>query len=166
MDVVDLLHAARRVIDRAQICFLVTGQRSEDLHGRLMHPFPPDDDFTIWLGTSPRCRKIDDIRQGGSVLVAYSDVAHGAYATVAGNASLESSLPLRRQHWRETFREWWPDGPDSDDYVLIRLEPRRIELVSGAEHVEPEPKGLCAAVLSRQGERWRASTTMAGRDSV
>ena len=47
-----------------------------------------------------------------------------------------------------------PDGPEGDDFVLIRLVPRRIELMSFADRIHPEPYGLKEAVLERRDDGW------------
>ena len=106
------LDVARDTIRSAGFCFLVTTDRSDRLHARLMQPFEPEDDWRIWLGTSPRTRKIAEISHNENVLLAFSNVSLGAYVTAAGPASLVMDAALRKKYWRDDFELYWPAGPD------------------------------------------------------
>ena len=146
------LEVARETIRAAEFGFLVTTDLSDRLHARLMQPFEPGDDWRIWLGTSPRTRKIAEISHNENVLLAFSNVSLGAYATAAGPATLMTDVGLRKKYWRDEFAMYWPAGPDGDDYILICLTPERIELVNDAAGVAPEPKGLkCVSLELRDG---------------
>ncbi len=150
----NLLQVARETLGYAQVCFLVTVDAAGRLRGRLMHPFEPGDDFTIWLGTSPRTRKIEEIEAQGKFMLAYADPGHGAYVTLWGEASLERDKALRQRYWRDAFSAYWPQGPGGEDYVLIRFTPARIELVNDSRGVAPEPYGLACVVLNRKDGGW------------
>lgn len=152
-----LLEVARTTVKAAQFCFLVTADKDGESYARLMQPFEPEEDLTVWLGMSPRSRKFHHIRHNTRVLLAYPDGHRGAYVTLSGSAEIETDVELRKRHWRNDFAAFWPDGPTGDDYVLIRFVPSRIELMSAAEGIAPEPYGLRAAVLTREGGSWAIS---------
>ena len=129
-----LLQVARETLGYAQVCFLVTVDAAGRLLGRLMHPIDPEDDITIWLGTSPRTRKIEEIEAQGKFI--------------------ERDKALRQRYWRDAFSAYWPQGPGGEDYVLIRFTPARIELVNDSRGVAPEPYGLACVVLNRKDGGW------------
>lgn len=150
-----LLQVTRSTMEAGGFCFLITLAGTQ-VRARLMQPFPPERDLTVWLATSPRCRKVAEIGRHDQVTLAYADVEHGAYVTLAGKAEIETNSVLRQKYWREEFSTFWPDGPAGEDYVLIRFVPSRIELVNDAEGIAPEPRGLRAAVLIREDGEWIA----------
>jgi general stress protein 26 len=124
------------------------------MHTRLMQPFPPEEDLTLWFGTSPRSRKIQDIQQQPRVTVAVHQAAANSYVTLVGQAQLEDDLTARWQRWREEWRAFFPAGPAGEDYVLLRVVPSRLEVLNFVRQVTPIPFGLRPAVLVRHGDGW------------
>jgi general stress protein 26 len=127
---------------------------SGTIQARLMQPFDPEADLTIWFGTSPTARKVKAIQEQPQVSLGYADVQNGAYVTLTGCASIETDQAQRQQYWRETFAAFWPAGPASADYVLIKVVPTRIELMHIAQGVAPVPFGLRPVVLIRIDGAW------------
>lgn len=157
-----LLAVARETIRAAEYCFLITQDRSGQVSTRLMQPFDPEPDLTIWMGASPKSRKVRQIREDGRATLAYQDKASNAYAVLSGSAAIVDDPAQRRHYWREGWEAFFKQGPEGEDYVLIRFTPNRIELMNFAQEVAPEPYGLRPAVLLRQGEGWVVAGEEAG----
>jgi general stress protein 26 len=151
------LDAARAVIEAAGFCFLVTSGGSGQLHARLMQPFGPEADFTIWFGAHPESRKVREIRENAAALLAYSHAEAGAYVTLHGRAEILADLDLRKTHWRESFFDFWPEGPEGEGYVVIRFHPTQMEVMHIEGGIAPDPFGLAPVALVWEGERWRIS---------
>jgi general stress protein 26 len=150
-----LLEVTRYTIKKAEYCFLVTtGEVEHTTSARLMQPFEPEDDFTIWFGASPHSRKVREIKQNDLVTLGYAHPPDGAYVSIYGVATIVGDIESRRQYWRESFKPFWPDGPQSEDYILIRVVPSKIEVMNIEEGVSPDPYGLKPEVLIREGEDW------------
>lgn len=147
------LEIAKGTIEGAEYCFLITQTESGWAHARLMHPFKPEQDLTIWFGASPRSRKVREIGRNNQVTVTYENPREHAYVTLLGHAQVESDIDVRRKYWREEWARFWPAGPVSDDYVLIKFVPSRIELMNLIRKVAPGPRTQ-PAVLVRAGEAW------------
>jgi general stress protein 26 len=154
MEVNNLMAAARAIIQSNKYCMLMTHAPTGAINARLMQPFPPDHDLTLWFGTSPRSGKVRDLRANPHATVVYQDNARVAYVTLQGTARLENDLNLRKNHWFEGWKLFWPDGPEGDDYILIRFMPEQIEIMNFAENIAPPPYGLMPAVLTRRGDQW------------
>jgi general stress protein 26 len=107
-----------------------------------MQPFEPQPNLIIWLGTSPKSRKVREIHSNDQVTLGYAYAQEGAYVTLTGTASIEDDKTLRQRFWRKEFADFWPSGPEDDDYALIKFVPSRIELMNIAQGVAPEPFGL------------------------
>ena len=150
----NLLEIIKQTIKNAEFCFLITHGEAGQINSRLMQPYEPDDDLTVWLGTSPRSRKIQEIQQAPQITLSYAYPADGAYLTLQGEASIESGLAQRQHHWRDAFRAFWPDGPAGDDYVVIKFVPTRIEVMNIGQEVAPAPFGLRPLILQRTSAGW------------
>ncbi len=149
-----LLSVARQTIEAAQTCFLITVGQEGLPSARVMAPFPPESDFTIWMGARPRARKIREIAKDNRAVLGYSHAADGAYLSVAGTVTVVDCLDARRRYWIEDFRAFWPDGPEGDDYVLLKFVPSRMELMNVLRGVAADPTGLGPVVLVRSGDGW------------
>jgi len=149
-----LLEVTRHILDAAEFCFLITRGNKGALNARLMQHFGPDGDLTIWFGASPRSRKVREIKRGSPVTVTFEYADEGAYVTLLGKAAIETAPETRCRYWRDSFSAFWPDGPEGDDYVVIRFSASRIEVMAIDQGVAPEPFGLQPAVLERHGSDW------------
>ena len=152
-----LLRIVRLVVEAEDVCFLMTRGEAGQIDARLMQPFGPEEDMTFWFGTSDGSRKVQEVEREGRATVGYLLPAEGAYVTFQGRATVERDPALRRRYWRESFAEFWPEGPEGPDYVLIRFRPSRLEVMHLQQDVAPDPYGLQPAVLWREGENWRVA---------
>jgi general stress protein 26 len=85
----------------------------------------------------------------------FLDSSENAYVTLLGVAHIETELARRQQLWREEWEAFFPAGPQSDEYVALRIEPLQVEVMNFARHVAPEPFGLQPAVLMHTNDEWR-----------
>jgi general stress protein 26 len=147
------LEIARGTIEAAEYCFLITQGESDWANVRLMQPFKPKEDLTIWFGANPKSRKVREIGQNDQVAVSYENPREHAYVTLLGHARTESNVNERRKYWRQEWARFWPQGPESNDYVLIKFVPSRIELMNISRNVAPDARTK-PAVLVRVDEGW------------
>lgn len=154
----ELLETARDVIAAAEFGFLTTLGPDGAAHTRLMHPFGPEEDWAIWMGASPASRKVAEITADNRATLAYGYGEEGAYLVLLGTAVVKQDLALRRRYWRDSFSAFWPDGPAGDDYVVIRFEPREMELMHIARQIAPDLFGLIPARLRREEGSWQVVT--------
>lgn len=164
LSVAFLQEAARAIIQRTRYCFLVTLDEVGRPNARLMQHFEPEDDLTLWLGTSAASHKVAHILADDRVLIADEDPDDPAYVTLLGTARIVRDPALQRQYWVDEYLESFPAGPESEDYVLIRVTPSRIELMSYARHITPSPYGLRPAVLVREGDSWEVEEVKMAKD--
>lgn len=153
------LAVTRATIEAAEFCFLVTLSESGPPNARVMQPFGPEENLGIWFGASLGSRKVREIERDPRVTVGYELGEEGAYVTLLGTAQIVTDLETRRRYWRESFEAFWPEGPDSDDYVAIRFVPQRIEIMNIEREVAPEPFGLQPLVVTRSDGGWTLSST-------
>jgi general stress protein 26 len=153
----ELLQAAREVIAASRYCFFITSDDSGQPQARLMQQFPPDDHFTIWMGTNPRSRKVVQLRANPRATVACSDADGPGYVTLTGRARLVDSLPELRKRWRPDWDAHFPGGPEGPNYILIEFSPARLEIVSGRHKIGVEPNSPRPPALLFRNGQWQAS---------
>jgi general stress protein 26 len=148
------LQSARAIMEGAEFCFLITHSRQGEMHARLMQPFAPEDDLEVWFGASPVSRKVKEIQANQLVTLTYHYPAENAYLVIQGRAELQDDLALRRRYWRESWNQFWPAGPEGDDFILILVRPYQIDIMNLEEGIAPEPYGLRPLILTKELERW------------
>jgi general stress protein 26 len=107
----------------------------------------------LWFATRKGSAKIDELRADPECGVAFYKGGHSAtYVSLSGHAEVVQDRAKIHELWEPSWKGWFPEGPDSDEVVLIRVEPTR------AEYVHPKTGKLrvFAAALTR---------AVTGRDS-
>ena len=156
VDVAHCLSIATELIRKSSYGFLISHGQTEWPSTRLVQPIV-DEDFTLWIGTSPALRKVAEVRENAHVTFAIQDDKTQANLILQGMATIEEDLGLRRKYWKGEWRLFFPGGPKSDDYILIRIEVQRMELMSFARNVVPEPFGLRPVKLARVDSSWQVT---------
>jgi len=123
-----LLTVAHTIIDSARCRTFITVDENGKPQARTMSPFPPEEDMVIWLGTNPRSRKVQQIKNNPNVMVFYYDTKGLSYVSVAGQARIVNDPEKRAHYWKESWTRYYPD-PDKD-YTLIEVTPKRLEICS------------------------------------
>ncbi|UCG14018.1 MAG: pyridoxamine 5'-phosphate oxidase family protein [Deltaproteobacteria bacterium] len=149
-----VLEVANAIINGVEFGFLITRSESGEANARIMHPFAPEQDLAIWFGTSQESRKMREIQRDNRVTLAFYDSKETAYTTLIGTALVERDVDTRRKYWREEWLAFFPEGPEGEDYVLVKFIPSRIEVMSFAHGILPKPYRLRPAVLVRSGDSW------------
>jgi general stress protein 26 len=93
-----------------------------------MSPFPPEEDWTIWLGTFPTSRKVEQIKKNPSVVVFYYDSDSYSYVNISGTARLVNDPELKEKYWKAAWKRFYPDR--DKQYILIEVTPHRLEICS------------------------------------
>ncbi len=155
-DAGELIALATELLRTNPYGFLVTDGTGGP-HARLVQHLAVEDDLTIWVGTSPRSRKAQEIGSGGRAAFAVEDRSAFAYVSLTGPARVVADEDERAARWVAGLETFFPEGPQGDDFVLIALRPERVELMDFAAGVHPDPYGLVPAVLVRDGTGWRSA---------
>ena len=149
-----VIETAKSSMRSAEYCILITLGEKGEAHARLVQPFEPESDMTILVGTWSKSRKVREIQKDSRVTLAFHDKKGTAYVTLLGSAQIENDTDLKRKYWRAEWIGFIPQGPDGDDYVLVKFIPIRIELMSFGSGILPKPYGLKPAVVIRSEDLW------------
>ena len=123
-----IIAAATDIMRLARYCTLVTIGADGRPQARIVDPFAPEADLTIWIATNPLTRKIQDIRRDPRVTLLYFNQAKAEYVTVIGTAQIETDARLKASHWKTEWAGLYKDDNRGDDYVLLRVRPSRLEV--------------------------------------
>ncbi|CAJ63469.1 MULTISPECIES: pyridoxamine 5'-phosphate oxidase family protein [Frankia] len=153
----EALAAARALLRSNAYGFLATlGSHGVAPHVRLVQHLAVTDDLVVWIGTSPRSRKVADIAANPDIQVIYAveDRAAFAYLSVAATVSVVDDERERAAKWEDGLAAFFPAGPLGDDFVLLRLDPLRLELMDFTRRLHPDPFGLLPVVVERHAGVW------------
>lgn len=150
-----ILAAVHETIHSAEYCFMITHDRKGHANCRWMQPFEPGEDMVVHFGASAGSRKVLEIQSYENVVLAYDDKEEMAYVTMKGTASVTSDQKMKNRYWRSTFFEFWPEGPGSENYVVIQFVPDQIEVMNFKKEIVPEPYGLKPAIIARDNDTWQ-----------
>lgn len=142
-----IIEAARDIMAQAGQCAMVTVGPDGAPQARMMDPFTPDDDLTVWMATSRDTRKVEEVRADDRVTLIWFAPADPGYATLIGAARLVDDVREKRARWKEEWREYYPGGPDGPSYLLMQFFPRRLEVVSKKHDIAADPLAWEPAVV-------------------
>ena len=127
---------AKEIMANTNTCALITVDSLNRPRVRMMGTLQPDEDFTVWFGTNSISRKVEQIQQNPEVTVYYTQEGNSGYVMLQGTAQLVNDDKVKEIHWREDWKQFYPHYPD--DYLLIKVKPTWIEVVSYKYNITSE----------------------------
>ncbi|NOY37497.1 MAG: pyridoxamine 5'-phosphate oxidase family protein [Chlorobi bacterium] len=132
-----ILIVARDIMKNAGTCALITLNDEGQARVRAMSPFLPEKDFTIWFGTNPESRKVEQIKKDPRVTLYYLDNDASGYVTIYGTAQLVNDPKEKEKHWKEEWDAFYPDRQEG--YLLIKVKPVWMEVLSISHDIYADP---------------------------
>ena len=130
----------RDLIDEIRIGMITNVDRDQQrLVSRPMAVQQIEDDGTLWFFTSETAPKAEQIDDEPAVNVAFA--SRGAWVSLAGRATIVDDRAKIHELWNSSVEAWFPDGPDSPDVGLLRVDP------DSAEYWD-SPGGRLASVIA------------------
>lgn len=142
-----VIAAAKDIMQEARYSTLITIGRDGQPQARIVDPFPPDSDLTIWIATNPLTRKVQEIRRDPRVTLLYFSRATFEYVTVLGTAVLDTDSLHKAVHWKGEWAALYKDQNRGEDYLLLRVRPSRLEVVSARRGMRNDPKTWRPVIL-------------------
>lgn len=130
---IKLMSAARDIMNTAQTCALITIDHDGNARVRTMDAFLPENDFTVWFGTNPKSRKVAQIKNNPNVTLYYLDPNQSGYVTIHGSAQLVNDTSEKEKRWKEAWKAFYKNK--TDDYLLIKVTPKWMEVISYAHGI-------------------------------
>ncbi len=133
-----LILAAREIMDAAGTCALITLDEEHIPMVRTMDPFPPAEDLTVWFGTNSESRKVQQIKNNPNVTLYYLDSDASGYVVIHGTAQLVDDPEEKQKRWKDSWEAFYPNN--REDYLLIRVSPEWMEILSTTRGITGDPK--------------------------
>ena len=125
--------AAREIITASGTCALITLDDKSIPMVRIMDPFLPESDFTIWLGTNAKSRKVKHIKNNPNVTLYYQDKDTTGYVVIHGKAQLIDEPAEKQKRWKDSWEDFYPNNREA--YLLIKVVPDWMEILSVSRNI-------------------------------
>jgi len=132
-----LKKAAREIMTSAGTCALITIDQEGRPRVRVMDPFVPESDFTVWFGTNPNSRKVDQIKKDPKVTLYYLDSDGSGYVMIHGTAQIVIDQEEKEKRWKVEWEAFYPNK--TEDYLLIKVSPEWLEVISYTRGIAGDP---------------------------
>jgi general stress protein 26 len=142
-----VIAAAKEIMQTARYCTLITIGPDGQPQARIVDPFLPDSDLTIWIATNPLTRKVQEIHRDPRVTLLYFSAATFEYVTVVGTAMLDKDSLHKAGHWKGEWETLYKNQNRGEDYLLLRVSPSRLEVVSVRRGMRNDPKTWRPVIL-------------------
>lgn len=90
-----------------------------------------EDNMSVWVTTYSTSRKVKQIRQNPRICLAFVEQPNGDKAAIViGEAQITLDIEEKKRVWKlATFdlSEYFSNGPDSDEFCLLKIIIKRIE---------------------------------------
>ena len=118
---------------------LVTNGADGQPQSRIIDPLIGSD-HTIWIGTNPLTRKVEEIRRDSRVTLTFFNQPLNEYVTVLARAEIVSDQKTKTARWKKEWTPFYKEGPRGTDFMLIRVRPFRLEVSSPGRGMTNDPK--------------------------
>jgi general stress protein 26 len=145
------VEVAREIMNSAQVCSLITLDGSGHPRARAMDAFPPDENLVVWLATTRKSRKVEQMRADPRVTLYYFDTNTMSYVTLLGTAELVDDPVEKARRWKDGWEAFYPG--ERENYLLIRVVPRQLELISFAHGIGGDPETWTPLSVEFPGEK-------------
>lgn len=111
------------IVEACENGILITQGNEGFAHARTMERIKANhhsEDF--WFATEAKERKLAEIAREPRVTIFFS-AADKSWASVYGIAEAVTEQSLKSRFWKPGWERYWPAGPLSENYVLIRIRP-------------------------------------------
>jgi general stress protein 26 len=111
-----------QLIQKHRFAMLTTHEEGGVLRSRPMTTIDHDFDGSLWFFAKADSETVAAIGLREQVCLAYADSGAVEFVSVGGVASVVTDVEKKRALWNKGVQAWFPEGPDSDLNVLIRVD--------------------------------------------
>jgi general stress protein 26 len=131
----DLAQAGRELatnIEGIYIATMTTLTPDGKLHGRPMATQQAEFDGDLWFYSYKDSAKVKEIQDNPQVQLGYNKDEKQTWVDVTGKAEIVEDNAKKKELWYEELRRYFPNGPEDDNVVLIKVTPDQAEIWSGS----------------------------------
>jgi general stress protein 26 len=120
-------------IEGIYIATMTTLTPDGKLHGRPMATQQAEFDGDLWFYTYKDSAKVSEIRENPQVQLGYNKDEKQTWVDVFGHAQIIEDDGKKKELWYEELRRYFPDSPEDDNVVLIKVKPDEAEIWSSSD---------------------------------
>lgn len=124
----EILATSRKIITDSYFGTLITIDQKGQPRARVMEVFAPETDFTIWMATNPKSRKVNQIKKNSKVTMHYFDKNSMGYVSLMGDAFIINDNAIKAEKWKDGWEQFYQNQEEA--YLLIKFIPEALELIS------------------------------------
>jgi len=117
------------------------------MSARPLTPLEMDVDGQFWFMVSRHSLAAEFVSGDQAVNLAFSDEGKSLYVSIAGSGRLLDDMTRKVALWSAMARPWF-SGAEDPDLVLLRVQPRRIELWDGPDSSVMRALALATSVAA------------------
>jgi len=141
MDEAAFWNRVHQIASKATWAYLATAKGNQP-KVRIVHPAFEGD--RLWIATGRTSPKAAHIETNPRVELFYAVGPEMIHLTVTGRAKFIDDLAEKKRVWTSKvfdydLAQFWPAGPESPDFGLLFVEPKKVELTSLAEMAANKP---------------------------
>ncbi|NQV27875.1 MAG: pyridoxamine 5'-phosphate oxidase family protein [Rhodopirellula sp.] len=110
------------MIQDIDVAMFTTEAQSGLLRSRPMMTASRNFDGDLWFFTSQNDPRVGDIKANSRVGISYACPNAKSYVSISGTASIVDDEQKFEALWRDDLKEWFPDGLESIDLTLIKVQ--------------------------------------------
>ncbi|MBC7545297.1 MAG: pyridoxamine 5'-phosphate oxidase family protein [Candidatus Sericytochromatia bacterium] len=110
------------------VAMLTTITPAGYIHSRPMMTQESEGDADLWFVSALDTEKIAEIRANPKIGVVYFRDRDNAYVSLSGDAQIREDRQLIHDKWQESWRPWFPEGPDQQNICMIKVDAKEVEM--------------------------------------
>jgi general stress protein 26 len=122
-----IITAARKMMETARYCALITLDETGHPTARTMDPFLPEDNMVVWLGTNINSKKVQEIKNDSRVTLYYQSPNEVGYVLIKGHAFLVDDTLMKQKFWKNEWSRFY--SKEKSNYTLIKIIPDKLEII-------------------------------------
>ena len=150
---------ARRIAELLRdidICMLVT-RADGTVRGRPMsNNGKVEFDGDTWFFTYRDTPKVEEIEADPRVELAYVGTERGAWISIEGSAEVVEDDERKADLWEKSLEQWFPEGPEDDKLVLLKVSADRVHAWADGEELVGEPGRSLKSIGEKEETKERA----------
>jgi general stress protein 26 len=128
----ETLKAIAKLMRELDFCMFTTNSEDGGMYSRPMsNNREVEFDGDLWFFSGLETRKVREIKRDPNIHLSFIDPKQFTFISVAGAVEIVTDKKKKRDLWLKELERWFPDGPDSDDVVLLKVNPTVITYWSG-----------------------------------
>jgi len=139
----------RKMIKDVKYALLTTAAPDGSLHSRPLTTLDWDFDGVAWFLVPRDSRLASELTRSPDVNLAYASPEEDTFISLAGRAQVQQNPARARELWNRWAEMFFPDGPESPEVGVLRVEIRSAEYWTGPNDLVEKVTGAAKALVEK-----------------